>query len=442
MRGGLLFEDGEIRMSFNTGDVLGLVLGGGRGERLFPLTKLRSKPAVPLAGKYRLVDIPLSNCINSDIRKIFVLTQFNSASLHRHIARTYRFDNFSEGFVNILAAEQTLENPNWFQGTADAVRQSIRHFSEIDVSLILILSGDQLYQMDFRGLLKFHMDTRADVTVSTIPVSIEQAPAFGIMKVDEDNRITYFHEKPGPEALSGLESQLSGNYDPQQFPDGRAFLASMGIYLFGKEFLIKTLDEISEHDFGKHVIPELISRCYVMSYPFYGYWTDIGTIRSFYEANLDLTMPLPKFNFYNAQSPIYTRARLLPGSKMHNCSLNHCVISEGCFMNGAEITHSVIGIRSRIGHGTSIVSSYIMGADYYETVEGIRENTRKEIPNIGIGDNSTIVNAIIDKNARIGRNVTIRNVQDWTDYEGDNFYVRDKIVVIPKFAVIPDGTVI
>lgn len=247
-------------MSFNTGDVLGLVLGGGRGERLFPLTKLRSKPAVPLAGKYRLVDIPLSNCINSDIRKIFVLTQFNSASLHRHIARTYRFDNFSEGFVNILAAEQTLENPNWFQGTADAVRQSIRHFSEIDVSLILILSGDQLYQMDFRGLLKFHMDTRADVTVSTIPVSIEQAPAFGIMKVDEDNRITYFHEKPGPEALSGLESQLSGNYDPQQFPDGRAFLASMGIYLFGKEFLIKTLDEISEHDFGKHVIPELISR--------------------------------------------------------------------------------------------------------------------------------------------------------------------------------------
>ena len=429
-------------MSHNVVDVLGIVLGGGRGERLFPLTKLRSKPAVPLAGKYRLVDIPLSNCINSDIRKIFVLTQFNSASLNRHIARTYRFDNFSEGFVNILAAEQTLENPYWFQGTADAVRQCIRHFADIDASLVLILSGDQLYQMDFQELLKFHVNAQADVTVSTIPVRAEQAISFGILKVDESNRIVHFHEKPQLGDLSDLESHLSGNYNSNEFPEGRAFLASMGIYLFGKNFLIKALEEISEHDFGKDVIPELINRCSVMSYPFYGYWTDIGTIPSFYEANLDLTMPLPKFNFYNSKSPVYTRARLLPGSKMHNCNLGQCVISEGCFINGAEITHSVIGIRSRVGHGTSIANTYIMGADYYETVEEIQENTQRNIPNIGIGDHSNIINAIIDKNARIGRNVTIRNAQDWTNYDGDNFYVRDKIVVIPKNAVIQDGAII
>ncbi|HVN79801.1 MAG TPA: glucose-1-phosphate adenylyltransferase [Terriglobia bacterium] len=429
-------------MSFNTADVLGIVLGGGRGERLFPLTKLRSKPAVPLAGKYRLVDIPLSNCINSNIRKVFVLTQFNSASLNRHIARTYRFDNFSEGFVNILAAEQTLENPHWFQGTADAVRQSIRHFIEIDASLVLILSGDQLYQMDFQKLVEFHVETRAEVTVPTVPVKGELASSFGIMQVDEGNRIIHFHEKPRQDELPGLESQLSGNFDQKEFPEGRAFLASMGIYLFEKDFLIRTLEEVGEHDFGKNVIPNLIGRCSVMSYPFYGYWTDIGTIRSFYEANLDLTMPLPKFNFYSSASPIYTRARRLPGSKMHECTLHQCVISEGCFINGSDITHSVIGIRSRIGHGTTIVNSYIMGADYYETVEGIRENAQKNIPNIGIGDNSTIANAIIDKNARIGRGVTIRNAEDWTNHDGDNFHVRDKIVVIPKFAVIPDGTVI
>ncbi len=429
-------------MGLNPVDVLSIVLGGGRGDRLFPLTKLRSKPAVPLAGKYRLVDIPLSNCINSDLRKIFVLTQFNSASLNRHIARTYRFDSFSEGFVNILAAEQTLENPNWFQGTADAVRQSIRHFAESDVSLVLILSGDQLCQMDLQKLLKFHIDTRADVTVSTIPVSGENASAFGIMKVDESNRIVHFQEKPRAEDLPGLESRLSEEFSAQDFPEGRAYLASMGIYVFGKDFLIKILEGISEHDFGKHVIPELIDRCCVMSYPFFGYWTDIGTIRSFYEANLDLTMPLPKFNFYNSKSPIYTRTRRLPGSKMHDCSLHQCVISEGCFINGAEINHSVVGIRSRIGHGTTITNTYIMGADYYETVDEIKENAFKNIPNIGIGDNSTIENAIIDKNARIGRNVIIRNVQGLTNHDGQNFHVRDKIVVIPKWAIIPDGAAI
>ncbi len=429
-------------MSISPSDLLGIVLGGGKGERLYPLTRHRSKPAVPLAGKYRIVDIPLSNCINSDIRKIFVLTQFNSASLNRHIARTYRFDNFTEGFVNILAAEQTLENTNWFQGTADAVRQSIRHFTDIDVSHVLILSGDQLYQIDFRKLLDFHFENRADITVSTIPVGGQEASAFGIMKTDTNNRTVLFHEKPSPDRLPELESQLSGNLDDERFPEKKAYMASMGIYVFSKELLIKILNESSEHDFGKNIIPDSINRYRVMGYPFFGYWTDIGTIRSFYEANLDLTSTLPRFNFYNSKTPIYSRARLLPGSKINECHLHQSVISDGCFLNGAHIKHSIIGIRSRIGHGTTVTSSYIMGADYYETFEEIKENTVRNIPNIGIGNHSIIDNAIIDKNARMGDNVQIINSQNWTDYDGDNFYVRDRIVVIPKGAVVQSGVVI
>ena len=429
-------------MSIAPGDVLALVLGGGKGERLFPLTRHRSKPAVPLAGKYRIVDIPLSNCINSDIRRVFVLTQFNSASLNRHIARTYRFDNFSEGFVNILAAEQTPENPHWFQGTADAVRQSIRHFADIDVTHILILSGDQLYQMDYRRLLQFHAGSRADITVPTIPVSADHAPAFGILKTNEDNQILEFREKPPRNELEGLESELTGEYDTEQFPSGKAYLASMGIYVFSKEFLTKVLNESDEHDFGKHIIPSSIGQYRVMSSPFFGYWTDIGTIRSFYEANLDLTATLPQFNFYNSRSPIYTRTRLLPGSKMNNCNLHQCVISDGCFLNGADIKHSVIGLRSRIGDGTTITNSYIMGADYYETIEEIKENAQQGVPNIGIGNHATIVNSIIDKNARIGDNVMIINSRGHEHYDGENFFVRDKIVVIPKNAVVQNGTII
>jgi glucose-1-phosphate adenylyltransferase len=412
-----------------------------QGERLFPLTRHRSKPAVPLAGKYRIVDIPLSNCINSDIRRVFVLTQFNSASLNRHIARTYRFDNFSEGFVNILAAEQTPENPHWFQGTADAVRQSIRHFADIDVTHILILSGDQLYQMDYRKLLQFHVGSRADITVPTIPVVAEQAPAFGILKTNEDNKILLFREKPPRNELEGLESELTGDYDPEQFPTGRAYLASMGIYVFSKEFLTKILNETDEHDFGKHIIPSSIGQYRVMSFPFFGYWTDIGSIRSFYEANLDLTATLPQFNFYNSRSPIYTRTRLLPGSKMNNCNLHQCVISDGCFLSGADIKHSVIGLRSRIGDGTTITNSYIMGADYYETIERSKRMPIG-VPNIGIGNHATIVNAIIDKNARIGDNVMIINSRGYEHHDGDNFFVRDKIVVIPKNAVVQSGTII
>ena len=429
-------------MSRTSAEVLGIILGGGKGERLFPLTKHRSKPAVPLAGKYCLVDIALSNCINSDIRKVFVLTQFNSASLNQHIARTYRFDNFSQGFVNILAAEQTLQNPDWFQGNADSVRQSIQHLEEIDVSHVLILSGDQLYQMDYQKILKFHIENKADITVSTIPVPAEQASRFGIMKVNDKGQIVLFREKPAIEKQEQLESKLTGGFDGGQFPEARAYLASMGIYLFSKELLIEILGASSKHDFGEHIIPDSICKYRVMSYPFFGYWADIGTVRSFYEANLDLTTTLPKFNFYQESRPIFTQARFLPGSKMYNCKLDHSVISEGSFLNGSEIRHSVIGIRSRIGYETSIVNSYVMGADFYETIEQFKENARHNVPSIGIGDHATISDAIIDRNARIGNDVVITNSNDWINFDGENFYVRDKIVVIPKDAIIPNGTII
>jgi len=423
-------------------NVLGLIMGGGRGERLFPLTKYRSKPAVPLAGKYRIVDIPLSNCINSDIRKIFVLTQFNSASLNQHIARTYRYDNFSQGFVNVLAAEQTLENPDWFQGNADSVRQSIQHLEEIVVSHILILSGDQLYQMDYRKLLDFHLESKADITVSTIPVSAAEASRFGIMKVDGTGQIVLFHEKPAIENLGHLESKLPGRFDAGEFPEGRAYLASMGIYLFRKELLIKILSETSKHDFGANIIPDSISEYRVMSYPFSGYWADIGTIRSFYEANLDLTANLPRFNFYQESNPIYTQAQFLPGSKMHDCHLQQSVISEGSILDCSDIRNSVIGIRSRIGYETTIDHSYIMGADFYETLEQIQDNAHHHIPNIGIGDHATITHAIIDTNVRIGNNVVIGNARERADFDGENYCVRDNIVVIPQNAIIPDGTTI
>jgi glucose-1-phosphate adenylyltransferase len=429
-------------MGVNTSHVLGIILGGGRGERLFPLTKHRSKPAVPMAGKYCIVDIPLSNCINSDIRKVFVMTQFNSASLNQHIARTYRFDHFSQGFVNVLAAEQTLENPDWFQGNADSVRQSIQHLEEIDVSHILILSGDQLYQMDYREILEFHIKSQADITVSTIPVSATQASRFGIMKVNEMGQIVLFHEKPAIDNLGHLESKLTGRFDAGRFPEGKAYLASMGIYLFRKELLIKILGATCKHDFGANIIPDAICQYKVMSYPFLGYWADIGTIRSFYEANMDLTETLPQFNFYQESHPIYTQARFLPGSKMHDCHLHHSVISEGSILDGSDIRNSVIGIRSRIGYETTIDHSYIMGADSYETLEQIRENALHHIPHIGIGDHATITNAIIDTNVRIGNNVVIGNSKQRADSDGENFCVRDNIVVISQNAIIPDGTII
>jgi len=401
---------------------------------------MRSKPAVPLAGRYRIIDIPISNCLNSDVNKIFVLTQFNSASLNKHIVQTYKFDVFNGGFVDILAAEQTPDNANWFQGTADAVRQNIKHFAPYeDAQYVIILSGDQLYQMDFRELKKFHISSGAEITVAAIPVSTEAAPSFGIMKA-EGSRVVAFREKPRPEELSGLRAAMP---NVPTGPDGpREFLASMGIYFFRKQFLIDLLTESTAVDFGKEVIPQAIQKHNVHAFLFDGYWTDIGTIRSFYEANLGLTGGLPQFNFYNVAGPIYTHPRFLPGSKMNNCSVHQSIIAEGCILTGADIKHSIVGIRTRIGAGTTIKNSILMGADTYETTRDLEENAAKRIPNVGVGNHCTVINAIVDKNVRIGDNVSIINAHNLQEKDDESYYIRDGIIVVPKGAWIRSGTVI
>ncbi len=421
-------------------DVMGIVLSGGQGQRLFPLTKFRSKPAVPLGGKYRIIDIPISNCLNSGINKIFVLTQFNSASLNKHIVQTYKFDMFNGGFVDILAAEQTPDNPNWFQGTADAVRQSIKHFAPYDVEYIIILSGDQLYQMDFREMIDFHIESNAEITVGGFPVAADLATGLGIMKIQQKGRVIEFREKPKSDQLHDLKCEV---------PDcslaaetGRDFLASMGIYVFQKQFLIDLLTESNAMDFGKEVFPEAIHRHKVFAFIHDGYWTDIGTIRSFYEANLGLTSGLPQFNFYSEQMPVYTHPRNLPGSKLNNCNIHQSIIAEGCILNGADVKHSIIGVRSRIGSGTTIKNSILMGADNFETTEDLEQNFNRGVPNIGIGNHCTIINAIIDKNARIGDNVSIINAHNLQERDEENYYIRDGVIVVPKGALIRPGTVI
>jgi len=416
-------------------DVMGIVLGGGQGRRLYPLTKFRSKPAVPLGGKYRLIDIPISNCLNSGVNKVFVLTQFNSASLNKHIVQSYKFDMFTGGFVDILAAEQTPDNPHWFQGTADAVRQIIKHIIPYrEVNYIIVLSGDQLYQLDFSRVVAFHIERNADITVATVTVPAESASGLGIIKIQQDGRALAFKEKPKPEDL------------PEVFcvgrADGRQYLASMGIYVFSKERLIQILTESNAVDFGKDLIPEAIKNRRVMAYIFDGYWEDIGTIRSFYEANLALTGISPRFNFYDAKMPIYTHPRNLPGSKLNNCDVHQSIIAEGCILNGADIKHSIIGVRSRIGGGTTIKHSIIMGADRFETIDEMHENTAKKIPNMGIGNHCTIINAIIDKEARIGDNVSIINAHNLQEKDDENYCIRDGIIVVPKSALIRSGTVI
>lgn len=420
-------------------DVLALVLGGGRGQRLYPLTKFRSKPAVPLGGKYRIIDIPISNCLNSDINRIFVLTQFNSASLNKHIVQTYKFDMFNGGFVDILAAEQTPDNANWFQGTADAVRQSIKHFAPYDVRYILILSGDQLYQMDFREVIRFHQETHADITVAGTPVAAAETSGLGIMKVQDDGHVTAFHEKPAPESLPELRCTLPKRRTPN---DGRDYLANMGIYAFRKEFLVDLLTQFNALDFGKDLIPEAVVKCKVFADVFDGYWTDIGTIRSFYEANLALTTSQPRFHFYDARMPVYTHPRNLPSSKLNNCTLHQSIIADGCILNGADIRRSIVGVRSRIGSGTTIKNSIIMGADSYETDEDIAANALRATPNIGIGYNCTIINAIIDKDVRIGDNVSIINAHNQQERDEESYNIRDGLIVVPKGASIPSGTVI
>jgi glucose-1-phosphate adenylyltransferase len=423
-------------------EILALILGGGRGTRLFPLTMYRSKPAVPVGGKYRLVDITVSNCINSDITKIYVLTQFNSASLNRHIARTYRFSRFSDGFVEILAAEQTPKSVEWFQGTADAVRQVMDHIRDLKPERVLILSGDHLYRMDYRDFIRHHEETKADVSVSAVPVTADQASSFGLLKTDETGRIIEFREKPPADGLDAMRVDTTRFGLSLEAAEQKPFLASMGVYLFEFEVLHSLLNGTTYIDFGSEVFPAAIEQYHVQAFLFEGYWEDIGTISSFYHANLDLATILPKFNLFDADAPIYTRARFLPGSKMVDCQIRDSIISEGCILNRATIIRSVIGVRTRIENNARIEDSLIMGADYYQTLDELEAERRQGLPWIGIGDNTIITRAIIDKNVRIGSNVRILNERGLEHYDGGNYYIREGIVVVPKNMTINDGTII
>jgi len=425
--------------------LLAVILGGGVGNRLFPLTQRRSKPAVPLGGKYRLIDIALSNCINSDILRTFVLTQYNSASLNRHISQTYRFSRFSNGFVEVIAAEQTPESPQWFQGTADAVRQVLPHIRDWGIDTLLILSGDHLYHMDYRDFLERHHSSNADVTVSVIPCEAKPASEFGLLKTDESGRIIEFKEKPkGEELLSMQVDTTKLGLDPNEAAR-RPFLASMGIYVFKYDRLESLLAE--DHrwvDFGREIIPSAIKSGHVQAHLFDGYWEDIGTIGAFYRANLDLTAKIPKFNLFNAEAPIYTRARYLPPSKIEETQIDNSIVSDGCIINGAKITNCVVGLRSRISKGVQIDASYVMGADFYQTFDDMRQDLENGIPRLGIGEGSIVRRAIIDKNARIGNGTRLINEAGVVeaDSEDNSYYIRDGIIIIPKNAIIRDGTVI
>ena len=412
-------------------DVLGLIMGGGRGTRLYPLTKKRSKPAVPFAGKYRLIDIPVSNCLHSGIDKIAILTQFNSVSLHRHIFRTYRRDMFTDGWVQIWAAEQTPNSTGWYQGTADAVRQQLAEIKNSGTKYIVILAGDHLYRMNYRQFVQYHVDTKADITLAVQPVDAQEAPALGILKRSPDGEITGFTEKPTPEFLEELESTSDSD---------KPFMASMGIYVFSTEILSDLLAP-SGDDFGSDIIPKALSEHRVMGHVFDGYWADIGTIRRFYEVNLELATTQP-FDLNIANQPVYTNARFLPPTELQGARLSKVLLAEGCNIGDAEITNSVVGIRSIIGSQVIIRDSVMMGADHYETDEQRAENRRLARPDIGIGNGSVIESAILDKKARIGRNVHIRSLPDRPDCENDNWVVRDGLVVVPKSAIIPDDSVI
>jgi glucose-1-phosphate adenylyltransferase len=426
-------------------NVVAVILGGGAGSRLFPLTRERSKPAVPLGGKYRLIDVPVSNCINSNITQIFVLTQYNSASLNRHISQTYRFSSFSSGFVEILAAEQTKERPDWFQGTADAVRQILPHLRGWRISKLLILSGDHLYRMDYRKFIKRHNDTKADVTISVLPANPSDAEGFGILRTEGDGKIVEFREKPKGEALEAMRVDTTQFGLTPEEAARKPFLASMGIYVFDYEKLKELLaTDVKAVDFGGEIIPAAINNCNVQAHLFDDYWEDIGTIRAFYEANLDLASPLPKFNFFNTDAPIYTRSRYLPPSKLHNCDVDNSMVSEGCILNGVHARNSILGLRSRVDPGVEIENSIIMGSDYFESIQEIKANIDRGIPHMGIGGDTVIQKAIIDKNVRIGRDVKLLNKGNKTEFDaGDgSYYIRDGIIIVPKNGVIPDGTVV
>lgn len=417
-------------------EILSIIMGGGQGSRLYPLTKERSKPAVPLAGKYRLVDIPISNCINSGLRKIYLLTQFNSASLHRHISQSYQFDQFTGGFVEILAAEQTPTDTSWYEGTADAVRKNVMHFKNNDFEHALILSGDQLYRLDFRELISQHVQTDADLTVATIPVDREAAKGFGIMHTDATGKITQFVEKPQEDSvldsltIPSESKKLLGIEESSEL-----FLASMGIYLFKREILFDLLNN-NLTDFGKHIIPSAIETHNVYSSVYQGYWEDIGTIKSFFEANLDLVSDYPKFDFFNENTPIFTRPRFLPASKINEANIDHAIVSDGCIVNGANVNQCLLGVRSIIGKGSNLNRVIMMGADTFDS-----DSDSNDIP-LGVGANCSIDNAIIDKNARIGDNCTISPQGKIPHTDGGNYFIRDGIVIIPKGASIPHNTTI
>ncbi|WP_299241852.1 glucose-1-phosphate adenylyltransferase [uncultured Aquimarina sp.] len=414
--------------------VLAIILGGGQGTRLAPLTESRSKPAVSIAGKYRLVDIPITNCIHSDIKRMFVLTQFNSASLNSHIKNTYIFSSFSQAFVDVLAAEQTPDNKTWFQGTADAVRQSMHHFLNHDFEYALILSGDQLYQMDFNHMIEAHIEKGADISIATLPVNPKDATDFGILKTDKNHFITSFIEKPSTDKLPGWESEVSD----EMKSENREYLASMGIYIFSRQLLVDILSDPSRIDFGKEIIPQSIESHKVLAYQYEGYWTDIGTISSFFEANIELANDIPKFDLFDNERNILTRPRILPPSKISGTLLNKSMIAEGCLIQAKEIDQSVIGIRSRIGKDTVIKNTYMIGSDRYQDLSELEIDDKESRPYIGVGERCVINNAIIDKDCRIGNDVIINGGPHLKDTKNDRYVIKDGIVVIIKGAVIPN----
>jgi glucose-1-phosphate adenylyltransferase len=423
-------------------NVLSVILGGGRGTRLFPLTQDRAKPAVPLAGKYRIVDIPISNCLNSGYRRIYLLTQFNSASLHRHISQSYKFDHFSNSFVEILAAEQTLTDTSWYQGTADAVRKNLIHFQNSPFDFMLILSGDQLYRMDYRKLLMQHYQSKADVTVATIPVARKDVPGFGIMRMAEDFQVTEFVEKPKDSKVQDAFRLEKEWYPKLHIPgEEELFLASMGIYVFNREALFQMLDNDLQ-DFGKDIIPCVLKDYRVCSYVYQGAWEDIGTIRAYFDCSIDLTSGNPRFTFFDMAAPVFTRARFLPASRINAGAIEQSLISDGCILNRAAISQSMLGIRSLVGEGSRLHRVVVMGSDYYESEASARRNEAEGKPRIGIGQNTRIENAIIDKNARIGDNCIISPDGKTGDVDHPLYYIRDGIVIIPKNGVVPNYTII
>jgi len=424
-------------MAMNT-EVLAIVLGGGQGSRLFPLTHQRSKPAVPIGGSYRLIDIPISNCLHADIRRIFVLTQFNSASLNRHIASAFHMDQFSQGFVDILAAEQTPDNPNWYQGTADAVRQAARHFVRFDADYYLILAGDHLYRMDYAEMIDAHCDSRADITIAAQPVTIDDASAMGIFRFDRNGQIVAFEEKPKRERLAEIGQSIpKGATFGGHSPD-KPFVASMGVYVFSREVLLDAINQEGATDFGRQIIPAALGRYRVNAYLFRGYWADVGTVSSFYDANIMLTRPGAPFRFYDPRRPIFPHARFLPGARFSDCRVRDAIVAEGCYLDRASVEESIVGIRTSIQSGATIRRSVLLGADYYEADDDVP--ARGDSPRMGIGKDVVLDRVIVDKNARIGDGASLTNEAGVEHADGDGYYIRDGIVIVPKDGVIKPGT--